>query len=561
MTGLILSLLAAMPVVPLDDPNLVALEAEIARARHLQLPGAPPPYFIALVQHQEDRFVATAELGALLGMSRRRLRTLHCEVRVGDMRQDSSGFLGGMDLVDVGIRQLPLRADALAVRWDAWQGIDAAYKLSVEVLNRKRGKLAEEQQVEPVDDFSPAPAVVMSNEELAQPGPLDLGPANWPERLQRVSAALRPSTSELAIERGTAMLDAYVLRRTLVSTEGSRLALPHRLAAVHLGLEVRAEDGMAVVLRRSFYAATPAQLPDEPQLLTAARELRNEALAMAGARLMEPYDGPVLFEREAAAQLIQLLLLRHVAANRPLRSAFDTAGDGGEESPFVGRLGRRVAAPILDVIDDPGLHTIGGEPLLGGYEYDDEGVRGQRVQLIKGGVLVGWLASRRPSRDTRLSNGHGRSSSVSRWPQAAPSNVIVRVARPLNDLALRRRLQEEARAAQVRMPLIVRRIQGQKRDGGLAVRLTSAVFLEPGGQEQPVRGGELGWVSPRLLRSLVAGGDRLRVHTMLVDEDGDANAAGFPVSIACPPLLLRDVEVVRERGPFPRPRLLPPPAP
>jgi hypothetical protein len=129
-------------------------------------------------------------------------------------------------------------------------------------------------------------------------------------------------------------------------------------------------------------------------------------------------------------------------------------------------------------------------------------VRGERVQLIKGGVLVGWLASRRPTRDVKRSNGHGRSAQVTRWPQAAPSNVLVSVTEPLGEGALRQRLLAEAKAARVRAPLIVRRIQGQRREGGLAVRLLSAAWLEAGGKERPARGGELGWVSPRLLRNL-----------------------------------------------------------
>ena len=553
----------ALPLAPLDDPRLEALEAEIARGLKLSLPGAPPPYYIALVQQQEDHYVASAELGAPVAAGRRRLRTMHSEVRVGDMRLDSSGFLGGMDLLQTGIRQLPLSADDLGVRWDAWQGIDGAYKLAVEVLNRKRGKLAEERAVDQVDDFSPVPRVVMSAADLARPAPLSLGPGDvdWPARVARISGLLRPDGAGkgAALERAAAVFETHVLRRTLVSSEGSRLALPRRLASLQLSIEVRAADGMALSLRRGLFAEAPERLPDEAQLGAAARTLRDEALAIAAAPLIEAYDGPVLFEREAAAQLVQLLVLRNTTANRPLRSSFDLEGEGGEDGPFVGRLGRRVAAPILNVVDDPGLSELRGAPLLGGYAYDDEGVKGERVQLIKGGVLTGWLSSRRPSRDARTSNGHGRSAAVTRWPQAAPSNVLVTVDKPLSPGALRGRLLEEARGAQVRAPLIVRRIQAQRREGGLGVRLVSAVLLDAAGKERPVRGAELGWVSPRLLRNLSAGGEAPLVHTLLMDEDGDSNPVGFPVAIAAPALLLRDVEVVRERGPFPRPRLLPPP--
>ncbi|MEO0122550.1 MAG: TldD/PmbA family protein [candidate division WOR-3 bacterium] len=66
------------------------------------------------------------------------------------------------------------------------------------------------------------------------------------------------------------------------------------------------------------------------------------------------------------------------------------------------KLGAKLGTEILNIIDDP---TIPGQ--LGFYKYDDEGVPAQPVQLLKNGVLVGRLHSRRTaSAFNEPPNGH-----------------------------------------------------------------------------------------------------------------------------------------------------------
>ena len=55
------------------------------------------------------------------------------------------------------------------------------------------------------------------------------------------------------------------------------------------------------------------------------------------------------------------------------------------------QVGRRFGGALLNVVDGA---TVPREGLRGSYLYDDEGVPGQRTQLIKDGVLVGRLHSR-----------------------------------------------------------------------------------------------------------------------------------------------------------------------
>lgn len=547
-------LLPPPPAVPGLRGELAALGAELERAQGLRLDRAGPPYFLALRADLEDSLSLSAELGSMLREGHSRARQLAPLLRVGDMRLDSGGYQTDGEPT----WHEPLGEDALAERWDAWQALDRAYKGAVEGLSRHQAQAAEEADPEPVDDFSPAPKVV-SDRPVVVEGVPEATRALWRARLQRVSAAGRELPAALpagvVLESAACGLDAVARQRTLVNSEGTRVISGSRLAGLWLAASARAPDGMPVRLMRRFFARSVDELPREAALLDAARALTAETLAVAGAPLLQNYDGPVLFESDAAAQMVQALLGRFVADSRPPRQA-----RGRAEGPLSRRLGRRVTAPALDLVDDPLLEALGGAPLLGGYAIDDEGVRAERVPLVQRGVLVGLLSSRRPTRDVRRSNGHGRSFALQRFPEAAPSNLIASVAAPLDGAALRQRLLQEAAAAQVAEPLIIRRVGVSGGKGTPPqVWVLSAVVLGKDGKERPVRGGELSYVAPRLLRGLVAASQRRTVYTALLDEDGDEEASGVPVTVVAPDLLLRDIEVQGLRGPFPRPRLLPPP--
>ena len=55
--------------------------------------------------------------------------------------------------------------------------------------------------------------------------------------------------------------------------------------------------------------------------------------------------------------------------------------------------------PSVSLVDDPTMKEFKGQPLLGSYDVDDEGVKAQRVTLVDNGILKGLLMSRRPGPD------------------------------------------------------------------------------------------------------------------------------------------------------------------
>jgi len=68
---------------------------------------------------------------------------------------------------------------------------------------------------------------------------------------------------------------------------------------------------------------------------------------------------------------------------------------------------------------DPTRRKMGAVDLNGWYDYDDEGVKGQRVTVVDKGVLKTFLMSRSPIRGFDHSNGHGRRQPGLKWYRAS----------------------------------------------------------------------------------------------------------------------------------------------
>ena len=82
-------------------------------------------------------------------------------------------------------------------------------------------------------------------------------------------------------------------------------------------------------------------------------------------------------------------LFAHEAAGHSAEGDFvQTAG------VLKGKLGKRVGAPIVNLIDDGSLKETDGIKSFGYLKYDDEGVPGQKTHVIRKGILETYLNDR-----------------------------------------------------------------------------------------------------------------------------------------------------------------------
>src|SRR5438876_6948501 len=139
----------------------------------------------------------------------------------------------------------------------------------------------------------------------------------------------------------------------------------------------------------------------------AGAEAAHNAIAAIGGERVPSGEYTVVFGRQPVADLLNNIVVPACTAR-----AFYSA-----RTPFLGRLGRRVASPRLTIVDDGALPG-----LVGSKGITCEGLPTGRTELIKNGVLVGclsnWYETQRLLRDPALEEKLG-----ARGPAAAPALV------------------------------------------------------------------------------------------------------------------------------------------
>jgi TldD protein len=114
-------------------------------------------------------------------------------------------------------------------------------------------------------------------------------------------------------------------------------------------------------------------------------------------------------------------ILLHEAIGHGLEGDFNRKGT----SAFAGRIGERVAAPGVTVIDDG---TLPGR--RGSLNVDDEGTPTSRTVLIEDGVLVGYLQDRLNARLMGMApTGNGRRESYAHPPLPRMTNTFMLAGR------------------------------------------------------------------------------------------------------------------------------------
>ena len=570
-----------------SDKTLVAMRDELQRSRdRLAIPGLERPYYIEYRLLDLDVRTVSASFGALISTNTARNRFMSVNVRVGDYKLDSSNFV-----TDESFRgfigstgQVGIDRDYNSLRQDLWLATDQAYKEALDTLSRKRGFLRSLAKPPDIDDFSRAQPVKLIEPRLEP----DWTSRNWEDEARAISAVLRgdPQLYDTRVTYHLIYATSY-----LMNTEGTEIRVSRSLAAIEASLETQADDGMPLHHFCAFYARRPSELPPVD---VAHKELDRVGKELVALRLAPPaadYVGPVLFEVPAAGALVAQMLGPSVGGARPPLSMlpmFDQIMERmGGRSEWSGRVGTRVLPPSVTLVDDPAAKEFHGQPLLGDYGVDDEGVRGQRVALVEDGVLRNQLMSRRPGPDFDQSNGHGRAAPLND-PRPAMSNLFFTSSDTVSPAELRKRFLDKCREAGLRACLVVRQMDnpvlGLHRQEDLSDMIASlAAGAASGdrapllvfrvnvadGREELVRGARLTGLNLRALRSLAGIGNDPAVFSFMQSQatgfSGTALGAfgaaqgGVPGSMIAPSLLFEEVEVRGARGEPRRLPLVPPP--
>lgn len=575
---------APSPVQTSDDKDqtLHAMHDEMARSvARLQIPGVDKPYFIEYRLLDIDVRAITSSFGALISSNTTRNRYMSVDVRVGDYHLDSSnfiseegfqGFLGSTG--EVGIDR-----DYHSLRQDLWLATDQAYKEAVTQMSLKQAFLRSLTKPPEIDDFSKVTPLVQIDPRLEP----DWTNRNWEDEARAASAALK-NYPQLYGSR----VNYYLIYVTdyLMNSEGTTIRTSHSVAAVEAALDTQADDGMPLHNYYAVYDARPADLPDAAAVGKGLADAAAQLVALRASPLVPDYTGPVLFDPSASGSLLAQVLAPSLSGARPplattarIEEFMDSLGGRNEWS---GRVGTRVLPATVSLVDDPTASNFQGQPLLGGYQVDDEGVKGQRVELVENGILKNFLMSRRPGPDAEDSNGHARSALLSDTKPLS-SNLFFQATDATDAASLRKKFLESCKedghewcleVKQMDNPALTSLTQQDYNDfiGGLAGGLSSGeriplivyrVYVADG-REEMVRGGHIEDLTLRSLRNILGVGSDSQIYDFMQNPAGGfagtalgafgSTQGGIPSSVVAPSLLLDDVEI---RGFHGEPRRLP----
>lgn len=547
----------ALAAKPPADPRIDLLDAmveELQRSQsQLQLKENKAPYFLSYQMKDYDGRELVARYGAIFQDEATRDRKLAVDVRVGDYAFDSSvgdeldfsfSMKGASFLAK---KSAPLDDSPAALKTALWLVTDEKYKQSLFNYLKKKG-----EDVYAVDDPKRSPSFSKQAPEVF------IGPKiDFSFDRDRWTAFSRASSARLAREK--AFFDSEVrvsadrVVRYFVNTEGTRLVTESVIYTVHLQAWTRADDGQLLHNSRDWYAPLESQLPDELELNNQLEQLVTELTALRAAPTIDPYTGPAILEADAAGVLF------HEAVGHRLEG--ERQNNDAEGKTFRGQVGRTVLPAFITVIDDPTTTTRAGKQLNGFYGFDEEGVKAQRVTLVKEGVLQTYLLSRRPVEGFLQSNGHGRSQG-NRKPVARMANLIVESKKRFPAAELKKQLIAEAKRQGKPFALLIRDITGGNTNttsfGYQAFKGTPRLVFKVDtktGQETLVRGVEIVGTPLSSINRILATGDTEGVFNGFCG----AESGMVPVSTVAPAVLLQEIELQRSLEGKDRPPLLPSP--
>jgi len=570
----LLILFSAAFAVAQDDVAMRAMKDELARSvSELQLQKMEKPYFLAYRMDDVNQYSISAMLGSLTEQQPSRLRLIEVEVRVGDYALDNSNFVslhslgaGGAGLLGA-IHQAPLDDNYQQIRRDFWLATDTQYKKALEDLSAKRAALEARQHTNDLPDFSKEPSVTVSEKPER-----DLPSFDELKALARDLSAVFLKMPDLY--NSSVNLEYRNDYTRYINSEGSTFtrAWPH--FKLQINAQTQATDGLPISDSLQFYGRSTADLPAKDVMLARVRAMGERVLALRSAASIDRYNGPVLFEDDAAGEVFAqqfatgLMAVRTPIGDDPRFEMFFNqlmAQFGG--GSFVDKIGGRVLPDFLSVTDNPLLYEYKDVRLLGASQIDDDAVKTRETKLIEHGVLKTLLSTRTPVLSIPHSSGSRRG-----WGPV-PSNLFVTSEKSLSADELRKELLRRAKDRGLDYALVVREVGS----GGLAASfmkmamrmaqqgtqgassLAEVYKLTPDGHEELVRGLEIAEITPASFKDIVAAGDTPHVFTdefipriAAMFSMGISGSSDSPVvSCVVPSLLFDEVSLVKSQGPFP----------
>lgn len=386
-----------------------------------------PPYYLAYRVNDQFSSTISSSFGTIISLDTTRRRMLNTVVRVGDYSKDNTHALNNGNFMGRGFNSfvsLPLDDNKNAIAQELWRNTDRTYKMALDAFNSSRFS-DENSKNDTLPDFTIENAETYFQEEQSE---CKLEIDIWNDRLNLLTEKFN---SNLNIINGDATIRTIVDHKYFVSSEGAKIKQTNTFSYLHINGIIRATDGMICPLVLSYFGFTPDELPSMEKLLSDVDGLIERLKKLRNAPLAEPYEGPAILSPKASGVFFHEIFGHRVEGHRTRQKT--------DSQTFNEKVGERVLPKAFNVTFDPTMDKFEDYSLSGYYMFDDEGIKGQKVEVVSNGVLNEYLQSRCPITTNSRSNGHGRAqagmSTVTRQ-----SNMLVQADKNYSMDKLRKQL-------------------------------------------------------------------------------------------------------------------------
>ena len=305
------------------------------------------------------------------------------------------------------------------------------------------------------------------------------------------------------------------------------------------------------------------------------RDLAARVTEQRHVPLADAYDGPVLFEGAAAAELFNQLVAGKLTGTRTMVTSPTFAGvaapRGNDWGDLVGSL---VLPRWMSVVDDPTLAAMDGRP-VDSYRVDEDGVTTHATTVVDHGMLK-TLAHQSDTGDRRRAQ-HGQP--VRRRRAADPRDRDRRQRAPRRRVAAQTDRAGRGAGPPVRCDrarnwpapgsagddpqAMVAIMMGQQDRGRPVVRGMRVAKVYADGHEEPMRGAEISGLSAGSFKEIAAASKTRTVHADAFLSGASILAGGGngTVTYLMPSLLFANLSIRKPRGTTPKLPVVAPPPP
>ncbi len=383
------------------------------------------PFYNSLLAANTERTTVYISDGEIIDIQEHRKKYPHkvlVEIRMGDAEKGGGVYFNLADLpssLNLEVSNKILDKEADVCFWESCKNYEDRFR---NTLGKKNlGKIKDFAY------FSKNKPVQYFKDSLN----IDFDLESYTEKLRLLSKELNDGW----MHGNVFQLNLTKSKSNLINSEGTKIS--DGVFIYDLNIIPLAEDDRGLIIPQHYKLRRRDSYLTIPQVRKFAYQAKSELEKTLKSPLENNGIYPSILDGENTGVLF------HEVVGHGLEGHRLQLSDWEETSLFKNKHGKKIAPDFINLWDDPSIEKFNNIKINGFYKYDNDGVEGKKVHLIKNGNLNDYLHSRQSAGYLGVeSNGHCRSDKNNE-PVSRMSNILVKSNNPLKYENLIKKLQSE----------------------------------------------------------------------------------------------------------------------